>query len=60
MLSEDNKRIQIRKRVRSGNRTLNRTAVNAGVRNLDRFHNAGYKGLYGGETADDIAKRKGL
>ena len=60
MLSEDNKRIQIRKKVRSGNRTLNRTAVNVGVRNLDKFHNAGYKGLYGGETADDIAKRKGL
>ena len=30
------------------------------VKNLDKFHNAGYKGLYNGETADDIAKRKGL
>jgi len=29
-------------------------------KNFDRFHNAGYKGLYNGETADDIAKRKGL
>ena len=27
---------------------------------FDRFHNFGYKGLYNGETADDIAKRKGL
>ena len=27
---------------------------------FDKFHNAGYKGLYNGETADDIAKRKGL
>lgn len=34
--------------------------LNAGVKNFDKFHNAGYKGLYNGETADDIAKRKGL
>ena len=31
-----------------------------GVKNFDKFHNAGYKGLYNGETADDIAKRKRL
>ena len=31
-----------------------------GVKNFDKFHNAGYKGLYNGETANDIAKRKGL
>ena len=59
-LSEDEKRLKIRKQTRIGNRVLNRTAVNAGVKNLDKFHNAGYKGLYNGETADDIAKRKGL
>ena len=59
-LSEDDKRIVVRRKVRNGNRTLNRTAVNAGVKNLDKFHNAGYRGLYNGETADDIAKRKGL
>ena len=35
-------------------------ARNAGVKNFDRFHNYGYKGLYNGETADDIAKRKKL
>ena len=27
---------------------------------MNKFHNAGYKGLYNGETADDIAKRKKL
>ncbi len=27
---------------------------------MAEFHNAGYKGLYNGETADDIFKRKGL
>ena len=30
------------------------------LRTFDRFHNYGYKGLYNGETADDIAKRKKL
>ncbi len=38
----------------------NQTAKNAGVKNFDKFHNSGYKGLYNGETAEDIAKRKGL
>ena len=27
---------------------------------MAEFHNYGYKGLYNGETADDIFKRKGL
>ena len=30
------------------------------MKNFDLFTNAGYKGLYNGETANDIAKRKGL
>ena len=30
----------------------------AGVKNITEFHNAGYRGLYNGETANDIAKRK--
>ena len=45
---------------RKGNYSLNKAAKNAGVKNFDKFHNSGYKGLYNGETADDIAKRKGL
>jgi len=59
-LSEDEKRIYVRKQVSNGNYSLNRTALNCGVKNLAEFHNAGYRGLYNGETADDIAKRKGL
>ena len=59
-LSENQKRILMRNKTKEGNYILNRTAVNSGVKNLDRFHNAGYKGLYNGETADDIAKRKKL
>ena len=59
-LSEDDKRLKIRKQVKKGNYGLNRTAIKSGVKNLAEFHNAGYKGLYNGETADDIFKRKGL
>ena len=59
-LTEDEKRFYQRDLTRKGNYSLNQTAKEAGVRNFDKFHNAGYKGLYNGETADDIAKRKGL
>ena len=59
-LTEDEKRFYQRNLTRKGNYSLNQTARNAGVKNFDKFHNAGYKGLYNGETANDIAKRKGL
>ena len=60
MLSEDEKRFYQRDLTKKGNYSLNQVAKKAGVKNFDRFHNSGYKGLYNGETADDIAKRKGL
>ena len=60
MLTEDEKRLYQRNLTRKGNYSLNMVARNVGVRNFDKFHNAGYKGLYNGETANDIAKRKGL
>ena len=60
MLTEDEKRFYQRNLTRKGNYSLNEAAKNAGVKNFDKFHNEGYKGLYNGETADDIAKRKGL
>ncbi len=59
-LTEDEKRFYQRSLTKKGNYSLNQAAKNAGVKNFDLFHNAGYKGLYNGETADDIAKRKGL
>ena len=59
-LSEDDKRFYQRDLTKKGNYSLNQVAKNAGVRNFDIFHNFGYKGLYNGETANDIAKRKGL
>ena len=59
-LTEDEKRFYQRDLTKKGNYSLNQTAKKAGVKDLARFHNAGYKGLYNGETANDIAKRKGL
>lgn len=59
-LTEDEKRLYQRNLTKKGNYSLNQAAKKAGVKNFDRFHNSGYKGLYNGETADDIAKRKGL
>ena len=59
-LTEDEKRFYQRNLTKKGNYSLNQAAKNAGVKNFDKFHNAGYKGLYNGETADDIAKRKEL
>ena len=59
-LTEDEKRFYQRDLTRKGNYSLNIVARNAGVKNFDKFHNSGYKGLYNGETANDIAKRKKL
>ena len=60
LLTEDEKRFYQRNLTKRGNYSLNQVAKKAGVKNFDKFHNYGYKGLYNGETADDIAKRKGL
>src|SRR5574344_1941379 len=59
-LTDDEKRFYQRKLTRQGNYTLQKVASKAGVKNMAEFHNAGYKGLYNGETADDIFKRKKL
>src|SRR5699024_503362 len=59
-LTETEKRFYKREKIRRKNLVLNKAARDAGVKNFDKFHNAGYKGLYNGETANDIAKRKGL
>ena len=59
-LSEDEKRLYQRNLTRKGNYSLNIAAKNAGVKNFDKFHNSGYKGLKTCETTNDIAKRKGL
>ncbi len=60
LLSDDEKRFYQRKLTKQGNYTLQKVASSAGVKNMAEFHNAGYRGLYNGETADDIYKRKKL
>ena len=62
-LNEDQKRIAIRKEMKRHNLALADAAHNAGViEPIDyaKFQNCGYKGLYGGLTAQDIKIRKGL
>ena len=59
-LSDDEKIFYQRKLTKQGNYTLQKVASSAGVKNMAEFHNAGYRGLYNGETADDIFKRKKL
>lgn len=62
-LTEDQKRIAIRREMKSHNKSLAEAAHNAGVvDSLDHaiFQNKGYQGLYGGLTAKDIHTRKGL
>lgn len=59
-LSEDEKRLYNRKTVSDRNKYLFDTAKISGVKNYGKFNNAGYMGLYNGETAEAIRKRKGL
>lgn len=62
-LDEDNKRLVIRGDIKQWNQMLLEAAHNAGVitnEEYAEFQNAGYMGLYGGLTVDDIYKRKNL
>ena len=62
-LDEDNKRLVIRGDIKQWNQMLLEAAHNAGVitnEEYAEFQNAGYMGLYGGLTVDDIHKRKHL
>jgi DNA-damage-inducible protein D len=62
-LDEDNKRLVVRGDIKQWNQMLAEAAHNAGVitdEEFAQFQNAGYMGLYGGETVDDIHRRKGL
>ncbi|MDR2652341.1 MAG: DNA damage-inducible protein D [Prevotellaceae bacterium] len=62
-LDEDNKRLVIRGDIKQWNQMLAEAAHNAGVisdEEFAQFQNAGYMGLYGGETVQDIHRRKKL
>jgi DNA-damage-inducible protein D len=58
-LRDQEKRIALRERVRRGNNVLAGTAVNAGVKRMGIFTDAGYRGLYG-MGLKDIKSRKHL
>ena len=62
-LSEDQKRLAIRREMAEHNKSLADAAKNAGVieqRDYAIFQNMGYKGLYGGLGVQEIHARKGL
>jgi len=62
-LDEDNKRLVVRNNIKQWNQLLAETVYKAGVITSEEFtifQNAGYMGLYGGETVSDIHLRKGL
>ena len=62
-LDEDNKRLVIRGDIKQWNQMLAEAAHDAGVITNEEFaifQNAGYMGLYGGMTVDDIHDKKGL
>jgi DNA-damage-inducible protein D len=62
-LDEDSRRLVVRGDIKQWNQMLAEAARDAGVITNEEFaifQNAGYMGLYGGLTVDDIHKRKGL
>ena len=62
-LDEDSRRLVVRGDIKQWNQLLAETARNAGVITAEEFaifQNAGYMGLYGGLTVDDIHAKKGL
>jgi DNA-damage-inducible protein D len=59
-LVEDHNRIFLREEMKKHNTSLMQTASVAGVTSFAIFQNAGYKGLYGGLTMQDIHTKKRL
>ncbi len=62
LLSEEERRLLLRDRVKDANKKLSGAARDAGVTNskFGIFHDAGYKGLYDGLGVRDIKKAKGI
>ena len=59
-LTDEEKRIELRERVKVANKYLGSAAKNAGVANFAIFFDAGYRGLYGRLGLADIKERKGI
>lgn len=63
LLTEDKRRLFLRGDIKQKNMLLAEAARNAGIKTsfeYAEFQNSGYKGLYGGMTALDIASSKGV
>lgn len=62
VLAADVERLELRNQASEEFRALSGAARDAGVQNrmFGVFHDAGYKGLYGGKGADDIKRFKGI
>lgn len=57
-LTEDQRRIHHRARVKSRNEILKNVAHESGVEDFDEFQDAGYNGLYGGYDAENLRTLK--
>lgn len=57
--AEQNQRLELRERITEGNKTLDSAAQQVGVKSksFGTFHDAGYKGLYGGLSAGQVKAR---
>jgi len=62
LLTDEERRLLLRNRVKDANKKLSGAAQDAGVtgRMFGVFHDAGYKGLYGGSGLREIKRRKGI
>jgi len=60
LAEQQNRRIELRERVAEGNKSLNEAAAQAGVitKHFGTFHDAGYKGLYGGLGVEQVKAHK--
>lgn len=59
-LTDKQRRLLLRNRVKDANKKLASAAQAAGVKKYAIFQDAGYKGLYGGLGRSDIKKKKGI
>ena len=59
MLTLQEKRLQLRDRVKNANKNLNKAAKDAGVQRYGLFHDAGYRGLYE-MGLSEIKSKKGI
>lgn len=59
-LTDQQRRLLVRDRVKDANKKLAAAAKAAGVKHFPFFHDAGYKGLYNGRGRAEIKKIKGI